>query len=92
MIRRILLSAVLGIGAIAGLTLTPASADAHPHCAVPVCRPVYRPLYHHYHGYYGTRIVVPAPIVVARPACPAPVVVVPAPTCAPAPVVLPCPR
>jgi hypothetical protein len=95
MIRRLFLSAALGTAGVAGLALTPASADAHPYDPVPVYRPAYYPLphhrHHHHHSLFGVRVYVPAPppIVVARPIVPAPVVVVPAPACPPEPVIVP---
>jgi len=96
MIRRLILSA-LGAAGVAGFALNPSTASAHPYEPVPVYRPVYETHRHHHyhHGLFGLRVVVPAPapVVVARPVVPAPVVVVPGPTCpTPAPLVVPYPR
>lgn len=93
MIRRLILSA-LGAAGVAGFALNPSTASAHPYEPAPVYRPVYEPYHHHHHRHplFGLRVVVPAPapVVVARPVVPAPVVVVPAPTCpAPVPLVVP---
>lgn len=94
MIRQFILSAGAGLAALAGLNLTPATADAHPYEPVPVCRPAYVAPYHHHHHHhhllFGVRLYESAPPqVVVRPVPAAPVVVVPPPSCAPAPVVVP---
>ena len=95
MIRRMILSA-LGAAGVAGFVLNPSTASAHPYEPVPVYRSVYGPYYHHrhHHSHFGVRVVVPtlAPVIVARPVVPAPVVVVPAPACPPTPLVVPYPR
>lgn len=94
MFRRMFLSVGAIAAAVAGLTLSPSSADAHPPEVVPVYRPAFYPAHehhHHHHALFGVRLYVPppAPIVVARPVCPAPVVVLPAPVCRPTPVLYP---
>ena len=46
MIRTIITSGVLAAGALAGLTVTPGSADAHAPAVAPAYTPVVRPGYH----------------------------------------------
>jgi hypothetical protein len=57
MFRRIFLSAALGTALVAGITMTPASADAHPRECVPVRRPVFYPAheFHHHHALFGVQ-------------------------------------
>jgi hypothetical protein len=53
MIRTILTSGVLAAGALAGLTVTPSSASAHPPAVAPAYTPVVRPGYHPPVGHDG---------------------------------------
>ena len=46
MFRRIITSGVLAAGSLAGLTLTPSSAEAHPPAVIPVSRTVIVPTYY----------------------------------------------
>jgi hypothetical protein len=46
MFRTIITSGVLAAGSLAGLTLTPSSAEAHPPAVIPVSRPVFVPSYY----------------------------------------------
>jgi hypothetical protein len=79
MIRPMILSAVVGVAAIAGLGLAPSSAEARPHAPAAICRPVHL-IQHRHHR----------PIAVRRFAPVRPVVVVPASVCPPPAVVVPC--
>jgi hypothetical protein len=79
MIRRMILSAAAGVAAIAGLSLTPSAAEAHPYAPAPICRPVHVIQHRHYR-----------PIAVRQYVPVRPVVVVPAPICLPPAVVVPC--
>ncbi len=60
MFRKLILTGVLGIGTIAGLTATPTTAEAG-------CRPV-RVVYHRGYRHWGYRQIVvarPGPVIVA---------------------------